>query len=88
MNIFTIPISFVVGTVYGTITGVIIDLSIIHGDPLHYANSFPSGVIVGMYIGGPLGVISDFLIRDNGVIGGIVGGIVGGVGGLFSPKRI
>jgi hypothetical protein len=88
MNLFMIPVSFNIGTVCGTIVGAIFDISIIQIDPLHYATSFPSGVIVGMYTGGPLGVISGLILCDNGVTGGIVGGVIGGVGGLFSPKRI
>jgi hypothetical protein len=88
INIIAVPVSFVTGTTCGVIVGWMFDTSIIQKDPLHFATGFPSGVTIGMYTGGTLGVISDLLIHDKGITGGIIGGIIGGVGGLFAPKRV
>lgn len=82
------PISFTIGSICGSVVGSLFDLSLLRKDPKHYALGIPSGMLVGMYGGGVLGLVTNTLIHDYGVFGGIICGCIGGICGAMAPKQV
>ena len=86
-NISVSPVSFTIGMACGSIVGAMFDFSLIRRNPKRYAVSVPSGVLVGMYGGGVLGLLTDTIINDYGVVGGILCGCIGGMCGAMASKQ-
>ncbi len=81
-------ISFVVGTISGSIVGATIDLLAIKQNKLLYSTSWPSGVTCGLGLGGIFGIISNFLLNDNGIVGGIaIGSVTGILGARYNSEK-